>query len=176
MERDFKKSLEYGQIAEGAIVKWLIERGNSVIPVYEKEIDTGKGPQVFTANESVVAPDVLVYKNGKFFFAECKRKNAFTWHRISKRWTTGIDIRHYKEYLKVSDIFETEVYLFFLQMGGVAKDSEKSPSGLFYNSLSFLSKDENINHVNDKWAKGMIYWSIDKLIKIAEIDSFELAP
>lgn len=41
---NFERKLEWGQAAESDIASWLMRRGYSVMPVYEKILDTGKGP------------------------------------------------------------------------------------------------------------------------------------
>jgi hypothetical protein len=46
----FQKRLAFGQIAETAIAQWIMRaRGGVVLPIYEVEHDTGKGPRVFSA-------------------------------------------------------------------------------------------------------------------------------
>ena len=52
----FQENLHVGQIGESLIAAWLKSRGNSVLPVYEVEIDTGKGPRVFSPSGQIVAP------------------------------------------------------------------------------------------------------------------------
>ena len=95
----FGSNLAFGQIAETAISKWFIKRGYLVLPVYEKEIDTGKGPRVFSTEGEYVAPDLFVIKNERqFYWIEAKHKTVFTWHRITGKWTTGIDRNHYHSY------------------------------------------------------------------------------
>ncbi len=42
----FRRNLAYGKTAESAITLWFRRRGWAVMPVYEKLIDEGKGPQV----------------------------------------------------------------------------------------------------------------------------------
>ena len=58
----FDQQLAFGKAAESSIARWLIGRGCSVLPVYEKIINDGKGPQVFTPSGDVIAPDLFVYK------------------------------------------------------------------------------------------------------------------
>jgi len=160
----FKEQLKFGQIGEGKISQWLMDKGFSILPVYEKIIDSGKGPQLYFPNgKKLIAPDMFIFKGNNAFWIEAKHKTAFSWHRISKRWVTGIDLRHYTDYLEVDDNTEWPVVLFFLHRGGQAKDSPaESPQGLFGNKLSFLRKNESHRHQN--WGNsGMVYWSIDKL-------------
>lgn len=146
------------------------------MPVYEKILDTGKGPQVYTVDGSIVAPDLFCFSLKKAFWVEAKTKNAFTWHRRTSRFVTGIDIRHYEDYLSLQEKTKWDIWLLFLQLGGKAKDNPEdvSPSGLFGNTLNYLSKNEN--HRHDNWGKsGMVYWSIDSLKRIATLENLELS-
>lgn len=167
----FANQLAYGRAAESAIARWLRSKGRTVLPVYEKIFDDGKGPQVFTPKDSLVAPDLLVWKDDRATWIEAKHKTAFTWHRITGRWVTGIDLRHYEHYLKVAQSSPWPVWLLFLHEGGHAKDSpETSPAGLFGNELLYLSR--NVNHKSDKWGRsGMVYWARQTLKKLANLDT-----
>lgn len=164
----FKESLAIGKTGESEIAQWLINRGSSILPVYEIAEDQYKGPAVYSAkNVSIIAPDMLVFNSKGITFIEAKHKNAFSWHRISKQWVTGIDLHHYLEYQKIQEKLKVPVWIMFLHRGGKAKDSEQSQSGLFSNSLNFLMQNENHRHNN--WGKnGMVYWSINALIKISD--------
>jgi len=167
---NFSAQLIYGSAGESAIARWLRARGSFVLPVYEKIIDTGKGPRLFAPEGELVAPDLLVCNSGRTLWIEAKHKTAFTWHRITSRWVTGIDIHHYEQYLLVASGTAWPVWLLFLQEGGIAKDSPgESPSGLFGNNLAFLAQHENHRHAN--WGRyGMVYWAIENLSKLASLD------
>lgn len=171
----FARSLEYGQAGESAIAAWLYTHGYYVLPIYEKIVDTGKGPQLFTPTKSLIAPDLLVYKQDKTaLWIEAKHKNAFTWHRITQRFVTGIDLRHYCDYCQVADESPWPVWLMFLHEGGQAKDSPPSPDGLYGNTLDHLREHENHRHGN--WGSGgMVYWAIENLKKFASLDEVNAA-
>lgn len=170
---NFEQQLRIGKIGESAIARWLNSRGFHVLPVYEKEINEGKGPTLFCSNGmQQIAPDLLAFKEGKAFWFEAKHKTAFTWHRNTSRWVTGIDLRHYDEYLSVQSAHrEWPIWLLFLHRTGTAKDTPQgmvSPSGLFGESLIYLSENENHRHKN--WGRsGMVYWSNQKLKFIAPL-------
>lgn len=169
----FEQQLNFGKIGESIIANWLKRKGYSVLPVYEKEIQEGKGPQVFTLQGNLIAPDLLVFGNAidKVWWIEAKHKSAFSWHRITRRWVTGIDLRHYEDYLRVAQISPWPVWLLFLQRDGRAKDTplgKNSPTGLYGGTLAYLQNNEN--HRHDNWGKsGMVYWSETTLTKIAEL-------
>lgn len=165
----FEAQLEYGSAGEGRIAKWFRGRDYAVLPAYEKIIDSGKGPRLFTADSRLVAPDLLVFNADKVFWIEAKRKTAFTWHRKTGRWVTGIDLHHYKDYCTVDADTPWPVWLLFLHEAGQAKDSPAgSPTGLFGNSIAVLRCCENHRHEN--WGRhGMVYWAVASLKLIAEL-------
>lgn len=167
----FNQKLSFGKTAESAIAKWLRSLGYSIMPVYEKTNDGDyKGPQLFTPNESLVAPDMFVFRDKTCLWIEAKHKDAFSWHRITQKWVTGIDLRHYNDYCKIDDQSPFPVWLMFLHRGGQAKDSPPdSPTGLYGETLKYLRMHEN--HRHDNWGRsGMVYWSIDTLKKLASLE------
>lgn len=167
---NFARTLAYGKAGESAIACWLRQQGFSVLPVYEKLIDEGKGPQLYMPDKNLIAPDLFVFGKGKAFWIEAKRKTAFSWHRITSRWVTGIDLRHYADYCEIDDSTPWPVWLLFLHEGGQAKDSPPdSPQGLFGETLMKLRKCEN--HRSDRWGRtGMVYWASGSLQLLATLD------
>ena len=164
---NFDKQLVTGKIGESEIARWLMSKGNNILPIYEVAKGQYKGPTVYSANgESIIAPDILAFSDKGIVWIEAKHKTGFTMHRKTDRWTTGIDLHHYFEYQKISKLIDWPVWLLFLHKGGQAKDSEVSPSGLFGNSLQYL-----VEHENHRWTKTkphMVYWAIDALRELAD--------
>lgn len=182
MHPRFNRSLKFGQIGEGYIAQWLIQaRGFHILPVYEKELETGKGPTLFTCGGTLIAPDLFAYKridpyrgwkHERVLWIEAKTKSAFSWHRTTRRWTTGIDQRHYQNYLQINSQSLWPVWLLFLHLDGRAKDTPPglvSPQGLFGETLSYLSR--HINHTSPNWgSSGMVYWAHEELLHIATLE------
>ena len=169
----FSSTLRFGKIGESAIAEWFKRKGYSALPVYEKEISEGKGPQLYTPVASLIAPDLVVLRgDGRVFWIEAKHKTAFTWHRNTQTWNTGIDLRHYEDYLKVAQVSPWPIWLLFLHEDGVAKDTPEgqiSPTGLFGGELIYLSKNEHHRHEN--WGRsGMVYWTDTTLKLLATLD------
>jgi hypothetical protein len=169
----FQEQLVIGKLGESLIANWFKKRGFHVLPVYEKEINEGKGPQLFTASgEDLIAPDLLVFNGAsKVIWIEAKHKSAFTWYRRKSRWTTGIDMIHYSNYLKISEISNWPMWLMFLQRDGVSKDMPSgmvSPSGLYGGDIKMLKDNES--HRSPKYGKGgMVYWAEQKLKYFASL-------
>jgi len=155
----FAANLEQGKAGESAIARWLIRRGASVLPVYEKIIDEGKGPQVFQIGRSVIAPDLCVFGKAGVCWVEAKHKEAFTlWRKGGNVFETGIDRRHWRDYCTIRDSIGLPVWLLFLHRGGQAKDSPPSPAGLFGSEIQDLRA--NVSHESELWgSSGMIYWT-----------------
>lgn len=161
----FEKTLDYGQAGESAIARWLRNKGFSVLPVYERTDKVFKGPMLFTPTDTLIAPDMFVFRNSGAYWVEAKHKTAFSWHRNTQQWTTGIDLRHYLDYCRVDDETPYPVYLMFLHEGGQAKDSPpNSPKGLFGNCLSYLRKHEHHRHPNFGRSGG-VFWELKDLIR-----------
>lgn len=172
----FETTLAVGKIGESQIAAWLrVSCNYNVLPVYEKEIHEGKGP-VFWLQEgtNLIAPDLLVFKTtgsarANIRWIEAKTKSAFSWHRISQKWVTGIDLRHYNDYLKVADRSPWPVWLLFLHLEGRAKDSpDGSPTGLFGGDLAYLRQHENHRSMN-YGPSGMVYWAHQTLKPLASL-------
>ena len=168
---DFSSKLAYGQIGESKIAVWLRMQGRFVLPAYEKEIDNNKGPRLFCPDGNLVVPDMLVINGEKVNWIEAKHKSVFSWHRNTRRWVTGINIKHYNQYLEVARVTPWPVWLLFLH----EKDRELGrdepwpcPVGLFGERLDILNQNEN--HRSDKWANGMVYWAHETLNYLASLD------
>lgn len=167
---DFNELLAYGQIGESKIAQWLRNsRGWSVLPVYEKQIDNGKGPRFFLPKgQRLVAPDMLVFRGEKLIWVEAKHKTVFSWHRLTERWVTGIDQHHYNQYLEVAAHTGFAVWLLFLHESSTPRQGDLSygcpricPTGLFGCHIG-----TSPNHTapparnGNGWGKsGMVYWA-----------------
>lgn len=176
----FTDQLAFGQIGEGYIAKWLRGRGWNVLPVYEKEIDTGKGPRLFmsefSARPELIAPDLLAIKGGSFVWVEAKRKTRFSWYGKGKYWVTGIDHRHYVDYIQVQEELGVDVWLMLLHTESATWQTdidkrnapETCPVGLYGRTIKKLMLC--ISHDSEKYGPtGMVYWRDTDLIKLAEL-------
>lgn len=179
----FEEQLAFGQMGESLIAQWLRRRGYNILPAYEKEIDNGKGPRLFTASSEypqLVAPDLFVMGNGKFMWIEAKHKTRFSWYGKRKCWVTGIDLHHYEDYCRVADVTDLPVWLLFLHRDNHASLSDvnrwgaprECPVGLFGEEVSFLRRPVNQSHTSGEYgSSGMIYWRHETLRHIAPVEN-----
>src|SRR5258708_21443172 len=77
----FNSQLTRGRIAESQIAQWLMSNeGWIVLPAYEIEIPSGKGPRLFSNNGELITPDMFTMKHqGKKFlnaWQEAKNKRS----------------------------------------------------------------------------------------------------
>ena len=178
----FDENLRFGQVAESAISRWLQSRGHMVFPAYQVDHKTGKGPQLFSRDGNHVLPDMMTFGNGRTMWVEAKHKTCFTWHRLSGRWTTGIDAHHYQDYLTVANKTGVNVWLMFFHPKATPNERDvrqgcpdECPTGLFGGEISRL--DTCINHRSTGYdarsafkghgRHGMVYWAHGDLTRIA---------
>jgi len=179
----FEDKLERGRVAESLIAKWLMQRGSMVLPVYELERQTGKGPRVFMTGKSLVAPDLLAIKDGTATLIEAKHKTVFSWHRLTLQWQTGIDKHHFEQYCKVREESKLQVYIFFYHNCSTPSEKDRRhdgcpatcPTGLYADTVDSLKGI--IAHISDKRGKGgMVFWNHCDLTKVAECTQVEDTP
>lgn len=170
MKLQFDKALSFGKVAESIVARMLMDDSWTVMPVYETDGEY-KGPQVFAAGRSLVAPDMFVWKGKHARWVEAKRKSSFTWHRLTGQWVTGIDLRHYEDYLAVEAGSPWRVCLVFLQEDGEAVDSPSpSPTGLYWQWLSALAHNEHHRWDGGGSAGPMVYWAEGSLVKARTLE------
>ncbi len=184
----YKKSFDdcyaFGRIAESQIANWLVRANEySILPAYEIEIPSGKGPRLLTSSSELIAPDILAMKMRgtqlliKWF--EAKHKTRFSWHRNSHNWQTGIDRRHFEDYVKVQEQSGISVYLLFMHRSSQPSKADRAngspeacPVGLFGGSLDFLTRRVDHKDAYSRYGREypMIYWNHQQLMKLATLE------
>jgi hypothetical protein len=185
----FNDQLSVGKVGESLIARYMMSRGHTVLPVYEIEKSSGKGPQLFGMDRDLVAPDMLVFTANGAMFIEAKHKSVFTWHRRTQQWTTGIDLRHYGDYLRVGKQTHLPVWLMFYHRESKPDERDVShgcpsacPTGLYGGDLFGLVIKEN--HRSEPFdasrsgfvghgKSGMVYWAESSLRLLAAKDEVE---
>lgn len=180
MPSAFQQKLAFGQAAESSIAKWLRGRGHFVLPVYDLEYDTGKGPRLFTPSGQLIAPDLLCIKDGKTIWVEAKHKTVFSWFRKTSRWVTGIDLRHYEDYCNVADQTDVPIWLIFLHRASIPSGEDlrygcpaECPTGLYGQDLKICRRNES-HRSNRHGRSGMVYWWEGSLHKLGTLQQIPL--
>ncbi len=168
----FQQKLAEGRIGESLIARYLRSKGWAVLPVYEKEIDNGKGPCLFLPyglpENELIAPDLLLMREKQVRWVEAKSKTTATWSLRKKCYQTGIDLRLYKDYQKVQSTTKWPVWLVFLQKSTLAsnapEDAPPCPTGLYGCPIT-----QPI--ANDSYGRfpHIVYWNIKDLKKLATL-------
>lgn len=183
----FQNQRAYGRIGEGLCGRWLIYDGGwTLLPAYEIEIPSGKGPRLFTSGEQLIAPDIFAmkYQKRKLLckWYEAKHKTRFTWYRKAQNWQTGIDLRHYLDYIKVQERTKIEVYLLFLHTCSLPSQYDLNygspttcPIGLYGQTLNYLATHE---HHRDSFERNernypMVYWNECDLERLATLEQVQ---
>lgn len=185
----FSDALEQGQLGESLIAQWFRRRGWHVLPAYEKEIDNGKGPRLFLAaglsDAQLIVPDLLCIKGKEFIWIEAKHKTRFSWYGKKGYFVTGIDKRHFHDYLKVAELTQRPVWILFLHKESHTWEEDvrkwnaprTCPTGLFGANIHSInpvgdSKRERYSHDSNEYGlTGMYYWRPHKHLRcIATLD------
>mgnify|MGYP001617754783 CR=1 FL=1 len=178
----FESYLKVGLQTENWITEWLRHEGSIVLPAYEKEGGDHKGPRLLLPDhKELIVPDLLVLNADKSVqWFEAKHKTVFSWHRKTKKWVTGIDVKCYDHYLEVEKETGWGVWILFLHTQDRTNKRNEPwpcPTGLFGQSLEVLSG--KINHkysAYDKYQQtgwgstGMVYWSVNSLLRICNVE------
>lgn len=180
MQKDFAENLQLGLVAESKIARWLLHRGWTILPAYEKEPGEFKGPRIYSATGQLIAPDMLAFRygpdKGEIRWIEAKSKSAFAWYRKKQIWVDGIDKKCWDDYLELQKLAPWNIWLLFLHSPGqLAKDTPAGmipPSGLFGNQIDVLK--ERIDHESPKYGNGgMVYWQYKDLRLLSSWNDFQ---
>lgn len=123
-QESFKRLLEFGQEGEHEIAKWLMDRGVTVMPLYQ--FDPSHAPYLINRYKKTISPDLICFKDDAFM-VEVKTKNQ--WVVYGDRVETGIDRNHYDHYKNVSQLTGKKVYVFF-------NHKTDDPCGFYYAELT----------------------------------------
>ena len=146
--------------------KITVKKGNIGEAIVQKVIEQ-KGYIVYKAiTEKAHAFDFLAVKDKKVFvIAEIKTKARF-----NKFYATGIDVKHFNEYLYIFEKQDIDVVLFFV-------DEHPSEERIYCQKLSELIKPKLIDSVeypNYKIAKGKVLFSLEDMVTVCRLSKEEV--
>jgi hypothetical protein len=171
-----KPEFKRGIAGESVAAAWLQEKGYHLQPAYETLGLDFKGPRIFGPDRPFVAPDLwcVIRRAGQTagLYAEVKTKTHFTWYGKGARFETGIDERHYLDYLALQEAVGLPVHMVFLHTTNQAWGEDvrrwAAPEivggGLFWGRLDALQPYTRSALMQQRGAeKPMVYWPRDAL-------------
>jgi len=153
-QKNFEKLLKFGQEGEHEVAKYLIEKGVSVLPLYQ--FNAEEAPYIVNMNNKLISPDLICF-NKVSFFVEVKTKNQ--WVEFKGSLETGLDKRHYLHYLEISKTTNLQVYLFF-------NHKQKEPLGIYCCKLEDFTREWDGMYNNVRKSPSMVFYDYSVLTKI----------
>ena len=168
--KDFRAQLAAGLKGEDLVKAWLRHDGHLVVSDFGA-MKPYLGPRVYGPSDMIIQPDLLAIKEEDTppkFWVEVKSKSVFSWHRITAKWTTGVDVSKYDQYLEIINQTGWDVLIVFLHFDERSARYGDAPwpcpTGLFWQWLDKLETQEN-----HRWGN-MVYWAHDTLNNDASIE------
>jgi hypothetical protein len=162
--KSFEESLLQGVEGEKQAALELAKIGVSIMPLFQ--FGMGKeAPFVLTEERKHIAPDLMCYKDRKAFFVEVKTKMQWVkvlWCEKTKKkvYETGINKRHFDEYLEIKKITGIPVFLCF-------KHEEESPTGFYFVEISTPSRHWNgFSPAGSYVMPAMVFYKMEDLLSI----------
>lgn len=157
-QKNFKEQLAIGKEGEHEIGNYFMNKNYSILPLYQFEDNIA--PKVFTLNNTLTSPDMFISGNNKCFWVEVKTK--FRWVNYNNIIETGINEKHYRQYLSIAEKTTLPIYLIF-------NHKKTPPIGYFYIDIKtpYNRIWDGINIADQKYiSQPMVFWKYEDLIKI----------
>jgi len=113
----FEDRLEHARRVEQDVAAWLMRRNWLVLPVYDysgQQDDKAPKLQAARRRDSLVAPDLLAARGGAHLWFEVKWKAAATLHRKTDTLETGLNLRHWRDYVAIKRESGADVWIVFV--------------------------------------------------------------
>lgn len=148
----FKDALKFGEEGEELIAELLIQKGYSVLPLYQFTAEFA--PKILSKQSGFISPDLTVFKSGKVMFIEVKSKQR--WVKFNGIIETGCNYRHYKHYKDLSESLNIDLHLVF-------NHTQDKPEGLY--TINILNSGRYWDGIvnNKKVNPAMYFWNFDDL-------------
>ncbi len=162
----FNKRLQYGGKGEDVVTTWARRLGFWPVRLADLPASTKAGPRLRGPEDCVLlAPDLLLLRDGVALLLEVKRKTAFTLHHDSGDWVTGIEAGYFAKYLRVWNALGIPTFLGFLH-------DDDACQHVVGGEVWKLAKCIHHRHISG--AVEMIYWDRRRLGDLAEHPAFAL--
>lgn len=163
LSHEYALQLDRGLQVEQLVARYVVTRHKREVMRMEGakshvKQDTG-APMLLAYGAEIIAPDMLTWGNGEPLWLEVKDKDNCSWHRITSKWQTGFNERHFHAYLEVSRRTRTDVSVWFIQRGIGREDDPRGlpqPRGVYTGRLSKIGS-------KGRSRGGMMYWNLNDL-------------
>lgn len=162
MNKTFADQLNFGREIEKCVSRWLMKRGESILPVYDYSgLAEDKAPKLTNlhSSDSLVLPDLLGFRMGRGMWFEVKFKDSANFTRITGRLETGISKRLWDQYWRVAAISGLPVWLIF---------AHKKENEIRAGSLGMLQHKCRFYEGGKMGRCGMVFFPYDSLILLSK--------
>lgn len=152
----FKELLKFGEQGEKEVALLLMQKGYTVLPLYQ--FNKEHAPFLLSKKNKITLPDLDCYHKSKpNIFVEVKSKNK--WNITNEITETGFDLKHFKEYEKIQEETQKEVWIVFNHKG--------ASEGLYTIKLNKYHRQWNGKNIKgEKKSKALVFYDKNDLIKI----------
>jgi hypothetical protein len=160
-----QESIEKFRQIERDVAAWLMRRGCRILPVYDYSgLGENKAPklQAFSAQDSLITPDLLVARRGLLQWCEVKWKDHAEHTILTNEYETGIGQYLFAQYRLVKHVSGARVFIVF---------AHRQENVITCNELDDLSSIGARAYNEDKMDRGgMWFWPLRKLHVLAKYD------
>jgi hypothetical protein len=112
---EFELRLAQGAQWEQAVSDWLRKPGHgiSVLELF-KYRHNGQPPVFISIGDRIITPDMQVIGGGSSIYLEVKSKRRFAKNPYTMKSMTGIDLHHWKDYIRVQQESGIKVLIVFV--------------------------------------------------------------
>ena len=163
----FDDRLNFGVEGEDFAAAWARRLGFSVLPHQPCPPNGKGGPRILTPHHGeLVAPDLPLWREGVPLLLEVKRKAAFTLHRATGAWVTGVEASYFEQYCRVWDVTGVRTFLGFVH--------DDDPAQLTLGGEVWQLAQRVHHQYPETGDSRMLYWDRRRLVNLAEHPAFAL--
>ncbi len=160
-QESFRERLAFGEEGEHEIAEFLIQKGVSILPLYQFE--SYHAPYILRHDNTIVSPDLICFKNDAFMI-DVKTKNQ--WVEYKGRVETGMNEKHYNQYNRLRNLTGKEVYIIF-------NHKKEEPLGYYMVKLNNYTRYWDGYTKDGKYIqKAMVFYNKEILKKLWNAKSY----
>lgn len=157
-QKSFEEKLAFGKEGEHEVGEYFMKLGYSLLPLYQFTEDIA--PKIYSEVETIISPDIFISGKEKAFWVEVKTKNR--WINYNRIRETGLNKRHYDEYIKIRHNTKLPVYVVF-------NHKDDNPTGFYFIDIivPYHRIWDGINcATNRRVSPPLVLWKFEALTRI----------